>query len=333
MTDDRPESIEDTQYILGGMAVSCGLLSEEQYAACYYEHTANFSHVPFEEYLVTQNILTKEEVEYLRSATGSYLAGQADAGGGGEDEQARTLSNQDIMETSAGLDPVPGYEALDPADEEEVPAVMEFAIEAPDLVAADAADFITGMTSLEVAGSGEEPSIERPGEPAEPAPMDLELTMHAPVEAEPEPPVNLEATMNAPVAAEPEPINLDVTMNAPVEPAADEDIGAPVQQVADEDGGMPVEPAPDMAFDKTMNAPVAEDPFGATIQSPAAPVEYGDISGATIQAPADPEAVFGATMNAPVTEEGPIGGDTIQAPALDPNATGGMVRAEAERTL
>ncbi len=78
MTDSKPEGIENTQYILGGMAVSCGLLTQEQYEACYFEHVSNFSHIPFEEYLVAQNVLTGEQIVYLRNATGMINAPAVD---------------------------------------------------------------------------------------------------------------------------------------------------------------------------------------------------------------------------------------------------------------
>ena len=63
---------DTSQYMLGGMAVSCGILTQEQYEACYYEHATNHSHIPFEDYLRQQNILSEEQIVYLKNATSVY---------------------------------------------------------------------------------------------------------------------------------------------------------------------------------------------------------------------------------------------------------------------
>ncbi len=68
------EQDNTSQYLLGGMAVNCELMTREQYEQSYYDHIQNSPDTPYAEYLVANNYLTQEQVNYVQSVMGGEQA-------------------------------------------------------------------------------------------------------------------------------------------------------------------------------------------------------------------------------------------------------------------
>lgn len=247
------ENKDESEYILGGMAVKCGILTQEQYEQSYYDHVENPG-TPYRTFLLQNNYLSEEQMEYVDQMVQEYYKRKGETEVPQEPQQAAPDSGEGGQIGIEGGEPEAGEtsgfpepsvemsgEARSPAEEEtddgadflagfegdeDGPAIdTSDTLEPEGLMADDSSDDggLPQMKTLsattdtgEEAADVPEPSVQE--EPAAPQPREHEEP------AAPQPPAEEEAAPQPPAQDEPE----------AAEPPADDDSALPKTPEAEE---------------------------------------------------------------------------------------------------
>jgi len=269
------EDQEQSEYIVGGMAVKCGIMTQEQYEKSYYDHVEN-PETPYKTFLLEKNYLTEDQLQYVQQMVDEYYRRKGETevpeepGSGAQAGEEAAIAEPDSAETpvdepdvmadvgdveeeqDAGLDTEGGLEiGSEDSDEGGFPEMKT--------LPADAGSEEAGAPGLlEGEPSALEPAEEQfgaPGPPeeeaAEPEPAEEQFGAPGPPEeaAEPEPPEEqFEAPGPPEEAAEPEPPEEQLeTPGSPEEEAASMDMDTPAELNVLDQGVAEAEPVPEAA--------------------------------------------------------------------------------------
>ncbi|MFC1479720.1 hypothetical protein ACFL6F_03900, partial [Planctomycetota bacterium] len=90
----------------GGMAVKCSILTQEQYEKSYYDHVNN-PDVPYRDFLLSQNYLTEEQMQYVDQMVEEYYKrkGETDVVGEPQAQEESSQPEQPAEEEAFVADP------------------------------------------------------------------------------------------------------------------------------------------------------------------------------------------------------------------------------------